>query len=254
MSLNGSSRFSTGFIPDFPNNCVILPFTTTNGNFLNRHLHLVLLLLFLVAGPVLDVSRCLGQVNPRMPRTMAEMDQDTVAKKPHSPHKASVYSAILPGLGQAYNKKYWKIPLVYAGFGTLTYFVVYNGTRLNRYTQAYLDFTDTVKTTDSYLDLIGPNLDPSTFDPVLYPNTANPSLTESFENLLKNNREYYRRYRDLSYIGMAAWYILNIIDASVDAHLYDFDVGEDLVLRVEPAWQPNRYGMNLTGFKCTLTF
>lgn len=174
--------------------------------------------------------------------------------KKHSPKKASIYSAVLPGLGQIYNRKYWKVPIVYAGFGTLAYFVVYNGNRLKKYTQAYLDFTDTLTVTDSYLDLIGPNLDPATFDPILHPGSYNPSLAESFENLLKNNRDYFRRYRDLSYIGLAAWYVLNIIDASVDAHMYDFDVGEDLVLRVEPAWQPTRYGMNMTGVRCTLTF
>ncbi|HDR90417.1 MAG TPA: hypothetical protein ENN63_12430 [Bacteroidetes bacterium] len=189
-----------------------------------------------------------------LPVNLEPADTLSPVVKGHSPKKASVYSAVLPGLGQIYNRKYWKVPIVYAGFGTLAYFVVYNGSRLKKYTQAYLDFTDTLAVTDSYLDLIGPNLDPATFDPVLYPDSYNPSLAESFENLLKNNRDYFRRYRDLSYIGLAAWYVLNIIDASVDAHMYDFDVGEDLVLRVEPAWQPTGYGMNMTGVRCTLTF
>jgi len=237
-----------------------LPFTRQNGTFLKRIRILMsgFLILILFSGIAGHSCLCMGQNPADLPVTppVNQESADTVSPvmKRHSPRKASVYSAVLPGLGQIYNRKYWKVPIVYAGFGTIAYFVVYNGSRLKKYTQAYLDFTDTLAVTDSYLDLIGPNLDPATFDPVLYPGSYNPSLAESFENLLKNNRDYFRRYRDLSYIGLAAWYVLNIIDASVDAHMYDFDVGEDLVLRVEPAWQPARYGMNMTGVKCTLIF
>ena len=192
-----------------------------------------------------------AQLNPeRSPAALS----DTLPERTHSPRKAVIYSAVLPGLGQAYNRKYWKIPIVYAGFGTLVYFVGYNNSRLKAYTQGYLDFTDTIPGTNSYLDLIGPNLDPSIFDPVLYPETAIPSITESFKNLLKNNREYFRRNRDLSYIGIAAWYMLTMIDASVDAHLFNFDVGEDLVLKIEPSWQPTGYGMQITGIRCILQF
>ena len=78
-----------------------------------------------------------------------------------------------PGLGQIYNRKYWKIPLVYAGFGGLIYSVGFNSSNYNMYMKAYQDFTDAIQETDSYLKLI--RADPSTYDPVLYPDTYDPS-------------------------------------------------------------------------------
>ena len=75
------------------------------------------------------------------------------AEKIHSPKRATIYSAILPGLGQAYNKKYWKIPIIYAGFGTIGYFIGWNNKYYNTYKLAYSDLTDDDPTTDSYNDL-----------------------------------------------------------------------------------------------------
>lgn len=183
-----------------------------------------------------------------------EGDTTSIMVRKHSPRQAALYSAILPGLGQAYNRKFWKMPIVYAGFGTLAYFVVFNNNWLGKYTSGYLDFTDTIPGTDSYLDLISSNLDPATFDPILHPDTYNAGLAESFKNSLKNNKDYYRRNRDLSYIGMVAWYLLNIIDATVDAHFYDFDIGEDLSLRFEPMVSPIPHPYQPVGIKCLITF
>lgn len=132
----------------------------------------------------------------------------------HSPKKAVLYSAILPGLGQAYNKKYWKIPVVYAVGGLMGYFIIDNNRQYKLYKNAYalrLDGDDL--TTDEFAD----------------------TYSDEDIRLLKN---YYRRNRDLSYIVAGMVYVLNIVDASVDAHLFYFNVSDDLSLKILPAINP----------------
>lgn len=131
-------------------------------------------------------------------------------KKRHSPTKAALFSAALPGLGQGYNKKYWKIPIVYAGFGGLSYAVYYTATEFKGYRNAYrLQVDDNPATTGSYRG---------------YVNAAE----------LKIQRDYYKRYMDISAICMAVWYTLNIIDAAVDAHLFEWNMKDDIKM----TWQP----------------
>lgn len=116
-------------------------------------------------------------------------------------------SAMLPGLGQAYNHKYWKIPIAYGGFAVLGYSFFWNQ-------QEYLKFKN------AYKALL--NQDPNT--------------VESNVKMYLSTKLYsYRRNRDLSIIGCAAIYILNIVDASVDAHLFTFDVSDDLSLIIQPS-------------------
>ena len=161
----------------------------------------------------------------------------------HSPQKASIYSAVLPGLGQAYNKKYWKIPLIYAGFGTLGYFIHWNNSNYRTMKQAYVDFTDKNPETNSYRDLEGAQ----------YFDFTNPSDSLNFKTALGKQQDYYHRNRDLLIIFTFAFYGLNIIDASVDAHFFDFDISEDLSLN----WQPSMYYYNketIYGIRCTFTF
>lgn len=144
--------------------------------------------------------------------------------KVHSPKKATVLSAILPGLGQAYNKKYWKIPIVYAGLAATTYFIHINNQEYHRYKTAYLYRIDG---------------DPNTVDEFV--NIYND------EAQLRSLTDFYRRNRDLMIIGTAGVYLLNIIDAAVDAHFYDFDVSDDLSLRIQPVVMPKKYsGLALT--------
>jgi len=147
------------------------------------------------------------------------------AEEVHSPKKATIYSAVLPGLGQAYNKKYWKIPIIYAGFGTIGYFIGWNNGFYSTYKLAYSDLTDDDPTTDSYLDL----------EASQYYDLDDPTDFNNFKSGLSKQQDYYRRNRDLLIIGMVAFYGLNIIDASVDAHLFDFDISEDLTLNWQPA-------------------
>lgn len=143
----------------------------------------------------------------------------------HSPKKATLYSAILPGLGQAYNKKYWKIPIIYAGFGTIGYFIGWNNGFYKTYKQAYSDLTDGNSETNSHLDL----------DAAQYYDLDNSTDYNNFKTGLSNQSEYLRRNRDLLIISMIGFYGLNIIDASVDAHLFDFDISEDLTMNWQPA-------------------
>ncbi len=132
-------------------------------------------------------------------------------KKEHSAHKATIYSFILPGLGQAYNRKYWKVPIIYAGFGFLTYMIITNKTEYKAYKAAY------------------------EFEPVdendLPPNDY---YNQYSKEQLQNVRDYYRMNMELSYILSGFWYLLNVVDASVDANLFDFKVSPDLTLRLEP--------------------
>ena len=166
-------------------------------------------------------------------------DTITVAKpsKPKfrpEPLKATMMAVVFPGLGQVYNRKFWKIPVVYAGFGALFYSVGFNSSKYNEFMKAYQDFTDVIPQTDSYLDVIPPTVDPSTYDPVLYPETAVPSNTSYWGDRLLQGVDYYRRYRDLSYIGIAGWYLVSILDANVDASLSNYDINDNLDIAVFP--------------------
>jgi hypothetical protein len=172
---------------------------------------------------------------------ITEIQVDTVQL--HSPKKATIYSAILPGLGQAYNKKYWKIPLIYAGFGTIGYFISWNNGFYSTYKQAYSDLTDKDPNTNSHLDI----------EASKYYDLENPTDSLNFKTGLSKQSDYYRRNRDLLIISMLGFYGLNIIDASVDAHLFDFDISEDLTLNWQPAVRTFENQL-VYGINCTFKF
>jgi hypothetical protein len=131
-------------------------------------------------------------------------------KKIHSPKKAALLSAVLPGAGQVYNKKYWKLPIIYAGAAGLVYSLQFNQSRYVKYRDAYkYRIDDDATTVDDYVGIYS-------------------------DDNLNTLQQYYHRYRDLTVIGFAALYALNIIDASVDAHLFTFNVSDDLSLNVQP--------------------
>ena len=172
---------------------------------------------------------------------IVELDQN--AEEVHSPRKATIYSAVLPGLGQAYNKKYWKIPVIYAGFAAFGYFIYWNNDNYQIMKQAYSDFTDGDPETNSYLDLDGAQY----YDLGTEPDDTN------FKQAVLKQQDYYRRNRDLLVISIVGFYGLQIIDASVDAHFFDFDISEDLTLN----WQPTMNYFNqqtVYGINCTFTF
>lgn len=138
---------------------------------------------------------------------------DTSLKQRHSPRKATLLSMALPGAGQVYNKKYWKVPVVYAAAGGALYGVIFNTKYYNDFKDAYKERLATGSNTD-------------------------PQYSRLQTETLQSARDYYRYYRDLSYIGLGAVYILQIIDASVDAHFFDFKITEDLSLHVTPTVVP----------------
>jgi hypothetical protein len=151
----------------------------------------------------------------------------------HSISKAAIYSAVLPGLGQAYNRKYWKIPIIYAGFGVLTYFIVSNTQEFKTYNEAYVYQANG----ETY--------------PIDNPYVGRYTLTQ-----LQDGMDYYRRNRDLSYIIGGVWYIANILEAYVDAHFFEYDVSDDLTLHVSPSVSPMPAAKNQSapGIKVSFKF
>jgi hypothetical protein len=153
------------------------------------------------------------------------------------PLKATMLAVAFPGLGQVYNRKYLKVPFVYAGFGALAYFVRFNTTKYNEMMKGYQDFTDKIPETDSYIKLIK-GAKPSEYDPVLFPDTFTESNKSWVEDNLIKAIDYYKKNRDLTYIGIAAWYLITILDANVDASLANFDVTNKLNVEVTPLQLP----------------
>ncbi len=150
--------------------------------------------------------------------------QDSIFEKrkvinPLAPSKAAFYSAVLPGLGQIYNKRYWKVPIVYAVIGTGVYAYTYNDDLYDRFRTAFkrreAGFTD-----DEFYDINGDN--------------ALGSPPDLDTDDLERQQENYQRDRDLALVITIAMYALNIIDANVDAHLKQFNVDEDLSMDIQP--------------------
>ena len=141
-------------------------------------------------------------------------------KKPHSPKKATIMSSCLPGLGQIYNRKWWKVPIVYAGLGGLGYLVYTNNYEYRSYLHAY-----EYKTGDLP-------------DGVTL-NAHETELASKYaESQLQTYKESYRRDFEFYTILTVAWYGLNILDACVDGHLYTYDISDDLSLSVDPYLRP----------------
>jgi hypothetical protein len=165
------------------------------------------------------------------------------------PLRATMLAVAFPGLGQIYNRKYWKIPLVYLGFGGLIYSVGFNSSHFNTYMKAYQDFTDAIPETNSYLKLIPSTIEPASYDPVLHPESY-----QNYKDQMLRYVDYYRRYRDLSYIGIAGWYLFSILDANVDASLFNFDVSKNLDVAAIPVLLSTPGGFVGTGLNLKITF
>ena len=185
--------------------------------------------------------------------------QDVDSLKPKvfkpDPFKVVWMAAILPGSGQIMNRKYWKLPLVYGGFLGCAYAVTWNSGNYQSYKTAYLDILR-YKADPSYQAIVDKNTSVVSFYQVLpkgYTIEREGGI-DLYTTKLKTAQDGFRRYRDLSIIISIAYYALTIVDAYVDAQLYDFDISPNLSMRVQPALLANSYGLNNTlGLQCSFS-
>ncbi len=154
---------------------------------------------------------------------------------------------VLPGAGQIYNRKYWKLPIIYGGFVGCAYAVTWNNQMYHDYSQAYVDIVDDDPTTDSYNKFLHLGA------------TITDSNKARYTEIFRQRKDRYRRWRDMGIFVMIGIYALSVIDAYVDASLSEFDISDDLTLRIEPAVLNNQRSTNpfsngSLGLQCSLTF
>lgn len=168
-----------------------------NGFFSRKNLMLffVLIMIFQVSLPV---------------SAQKKIRKDSISGPRHSPKLATVMSAVIPGLGQVYNRKYWKPPVINAVFGVLGYFYIINHKEYKVYKNEY---GYRVRSDSAHID---------------------PSLSGYSNEDIVLIRDYYRRNVEITLILAGVWYVLNVIDANVDAHLFTYDISDNLSLRLEP--------------------
>ena len=183
--------------------------------------------------------------------TILAMKTDSIQKGNPQPKKRfipdsqrSVWLALVfPGAGQIYNRKYWKLPIVYGGFVGCTYALSWNNKMYKDYSQAYLDIMDDDPNTKSYEDFLPMN-------------SSIAGQEERFKEIFRKRKDAYRRQRDLSIFAFIGVYLLSVIDAYVDAELSDFDITKDIGLKVEPAMFNDGKSKNFgsIGLQCNLKF
>lgn len=175
-----------------------------------------------------------------------KIDTLAIGKKDFKPNPkmAVILAASFPGLGQVYNRKYWKLPILYGGFIGFSYAISWNNKYYQLYFDGYKSLIDGDPKTNEWHNVVPYGQDPATIDQTW------------FADVLKRRKDFYRRFRDLSIIGTVALYGLSIVDAYVDAQLFDFDISTDLSMRVEPAFimRSNNFTGNALGIQCSLNF
>lgn len=162
-----------------------------------------------------------------------------------NPTKATWLALVIPGGGQIYNRKYWKLPIIYGGFAGCAYALTWNNKMYKDYMQAYKDAALGNWEANSIHDLLPPGyLD----------RTPKTQITET----LRKRKDTYRRYRDLSIFAFIGVYLISVIDAYVDAELSNFDITPDLSMRVEPAVINSQYSIGSSnksvGVQCSFRF
>jgi hypothetical protein len=171
--------------------------------------------------------------------------RDLTTFKP-DPIRAMWLGLVIPGAGQIYNRKYWKLPIIYGGFLGCVYALTWNGQMYSDYSQAYLDIMDSDPNTKSY-------------EKMLPPRYSIDGKEERFKRIFKSKKDTFRRYRDLSIFAFGGVYLLSVIDAYVDAELSTFDISHDLSLEIQPTIiETGRFDMNhrttTPGIQCVLNF
>ncbi len=163
------------------------------------------------------------------------------------PQRALWLALVLPGAGQIYNRKFWKLPIIYGGFMGCIYALTWNNMMYKDYSQAYLDIMDDDPGTASYNKFLHLG------------KQITPENEEQYVKIFKNRKDKYRRWRDMSFFVMLGVYAISVIDAYVDAELSVFDISKDLSLKVEPTVIPNHSGGSMLdsqslGLSCKLNF
>jgi hypothetical protein len=157
--------------------------------------------------------------------------------------RATWLAVVFPGGGQIYNRKYWKLPIIYGGFAGCAYALNWNNNMYKDYSQAYLDLMDGDLSTASYMDFVAPGQVPD--------EGPNSSYAQRF----KRKKDRFRRYRDISIFAFIGVYLISIIDAYVDAELSNFDIGPDLSMRIEPTIiTDKRFYSNAIGLQWSIRF
>lgn len=162
-----------------------------------------------------------------------------------NPTKATWLALVIPGGGQIYNRKYWKLPIIYGGFAGCAYALTWNNKMYKDYMQAYKDAALGNWEANSIHDLLPPGY---------LERTPKTQITET----LRKRKDTYRRYRDLSIFAFIGVYLISVIDAYVDAELSNFDITPDLSMRVEPAVINSQYSIGSSnksvGVQCSFRF
>jgi len=164
-----------------------------------------------------------------------------------NPKRALWLALVIPGGGQIYNRKYWKLPIVYGGFIGCLYAMNWNNTMYKDYSQAFIDLSDNDPGTQSYNQFLHLGVQ------------ITPANEDRYKDIFKKRKDKFRRWRDLSFFVLVGVYALSVIDAYVDAELSEFDISNDLSLRIEPTIMNNRSSGNpidnsSIGLQCSLNF
>ena len=187
-----------------------------------------------------QISMAIDAVKPVKAR------KDWSTWKPN-PKRALWLALVIPGGGQIYNRKYWKLPLVYGGFMGCLYAMSWNNMQYKSYAQAYIDIMDNDPGTASYNQFLHLG------------QQITKENEERYKDIFKKRKDKFRRWRDLSFFVLCGVYALSVIDAYVDAELSVFDISKDLSLKVEPTVIDNHSSRNpinasSIGLQCSLNF
>lgn len=188
---------------------------------------------------VLEQPRLKWRDKERM--ELDRLEREITAWEP-DPRKAVWLSLLIPGGGQIYNHKYWKLPIVYGGFVGCIYALTWNQSTYTDYQNAYVDIMDDDPNTKSYEDFLPPHYEIDT------------SMMDWLKEVFRQRKDKYRRYRDLSIFAFMGMYLVATIDAYVDAELSHFDISPNLSMTVEPNLMIDHRGAPTAGFSLAFNF
>ena len=212
----------------------------------NEHQKMLLPKRELMDSVYMDITAETSLISPdsiALTKATQQKESRKIGLRKPDPETATWLALAIPGGGQIYNRKFWKLPIVYGGFVGCLYAYNWNSQMYKDYRQAYLDIMDSDPNTNSYKDFFRPGYDYET-------------NKEYLKEVFKKRKDRYRRWRDLSIFSFIGVYALSVVDAYVDAQLSNFDISEDIHLSIEPEIIDNRqmYGENYYGFNCNIRF